>query len=87
MQPVTADLAGHPAVKPERGNTAAVGEDRRGHRFADERPSARLPLVLVLLPDRDVPLADVDAGTAEARDHLGVSRIRALVRPEIEDAE
>ena len=34
-----------------------------------------------------MPLDDVDAGAAQARDHLRVARIVALVRAEVEDAQ
>ena len=43
-------------------------------------------LVLGVLPDRDVRLGHLDARAAQARDHLCIPRVVALVRPEVENA-
>jgi hypothetical protein len=32
-----------------------------------------------------VPFDDIDAGPAEARDHLGIAWVAALVRSEVDD--
>ncbi len=56
------------------------GQPRRGAR-------AGRPVVPPPLPDADVPLDHLDAGAAQARDHLRVARVVALVRPEVEDPQ
>src|SRR5581483_9377342 len=54
-------------------------------REPERRARARRPLVLATVPYGLVPLDDLDAGAAQARDHLGVPRVAALVRPEVEN--
>ena len=53
-------------------------------RAAAPTPSDHLPPPL---PHARMPLDDVDARAAQARDHLGVARVVALVRAEVEDAQ
>ena len=69
--------------------SARVGspeEPRLGDGEPRGRPEPERPLVPPPLPDADVALDHVHAGAAQARDHLGVARVVALVRPEVEDA-
>jgi len=48
---------------------------------------SRRPAVAIVVPDGEVDLLDVDACLAQARDHLRVTRIRALVRAEVTDSQ
>ncbi len=68
------------------GIARVPAEARLGESQAKARPPARGPVVAPALPDRGVPLDHVDARGAQRRDHLGIPRIVALVRPEVEDA-
>ena len=55
-------------------------------RQAGSRPCTCPPFVRVSVPDGDVALTHLDAGAAERRDHLRISRVVAFVRAEVEDA-
>jgi hypothetical protein len=65
-----------PLQEPQLGSREACGGERPG-----------TPLVLVSLPDSNVPLGDLDARTPQAGDHLCVPRIPAFVGPEIQDLQ
>src|SRR5204862_8032579 len=51
------------------------------------RARARAPALPSPLPDRRVPLDDLDAGAAEARDDLRIPRVVALVGAEVDDPQ
>jgi hypothetical protein len=51
-----------------------------------DRADSGAPVLAVPLPDADVVLLHLDAGPPEARDHLRVARVIALVGAEVEDA-
>ncbi len=55
-----------------------------GGRDARRGPGAGAKAVATAFPDADVPLDHLDAGPAEAGDHLRVPRIVALVGSEVE---
>ena len=67
---------------PRRESQAQLGEEE-----ANRGAPARGPVVAPTLPDPFVPLEDVHTRVAERRDHLGVTRVVPLVRPEVEDAQ
>ena len=56
-------------------------------REPQRRRRARAPRVARSLPHGLVPLDDLDACAAQARDHLRVARVVALVRSEVEDLQ
>jgi hypothetical protein len=61
-------------------------EPQLGRRQPKRGASSRGPVVTPTFPDRDVVLDHLDARFAQARDHLGVSWVVPLVRPEVEDS-
>jgi hypothetical protein len=62
-------------------------EAQLGEYQSRRRRGTGLPLVLSPFPDGHVSLGDLDAGSTQARDHLGVARIRPLIRPEVQDLQ
>ncbi len=62
-------------------------QSQLGPREPQPGADTRGELVLSSLPDRHVPLDDLDAGPAQTRDHLSIAGIAALVRAEVEDAQ
>ena len=49
-----------------------------------QRPETGRPRLAAPVPDRRVTLDDLDAGSTQARSHLGVARVVTLIRPERE---
>ena len=70
-------------VATERGSAC---EEDLGSKRPHQRPKAGRQLVAVGLPQRGVALDDLDACSPQARDHLRVARVVALVGAEVEDA-
>jgi hypothetical protein len=66
---------------------AARQQPRLGGGESQRTPRPCRPPFAQVVPDRDVLLHHLDACGAEARDHLRVPRIRALVRSEITDSQ
>jgi hypothetical protein len=77
-----AGVADHHDVEVARG--APKEAELRRHE-ASERGRACAPAVGLPLPDADVPLDYVDPGTPQARDHLRVARIVAVIGAEVEN--
>jgi hypothetical protein len=91
--------AGRPARGGEVG-VARIADDQRVERFPRPSQEPQLggrepcggersgtPLVLVSLPDSNVPLGNLHARAPQAGDHLGVTRVVPLVRPEVKDLQ